>query len=86
MMSVNTQRAIIKDIQGFRGKELKTYLKSLIDTIDTMGDDDVDLRKSAFLDLKDFLDVIADTKPTKYHELDTLARDYFMEAYLKMHI
>lgn len=84
MMSVDTQRSIIKDIQGFSGDELRKFLKSLIDVV-FIGEDKESI-ECDIQDMKDCLDIITDTKPEKYHNLDTAVRDNVIDAYLKMFI
>lgn len=86
MMSQKTQESIIDDIQNFDERDCKTFLKALVDEVVHVDDKDGDLKRVSLQDVKDCIDIVVSSKPDGYWNLDTAVRDYFTNAYLKMHI
>jgi hypothetical protein len=71
MMTVNVQREIVKNISGFSESDMRTFWKYLADEAP---------------DANDMVDMIKVSDYEAYCELDTLVRDRYINAYLKMHL
>lgn len=71
MMTVNVQREIVKNISGFSESDMRTFWKYLADEAP---------------DTNDLVDMVKVRDYEAYSELDTLVRDRYINAYLKMHL
>lgn len=78
MMNVKTQEAIVNNILEFDERERKRFIKYLVDICvryngtDIIGEDDL-------------IDGINIKSVSDYWELDTVGRERYMDAFLKMH-
>lgn len=71
MLTLQTQKAIIKNIQTFDAEERKNFIIRL--TEETYNEDDL-------------IDMIKVKEMKDYEDLDTIVRDQYINAFLKMHI
>ena len=71
MLSVEVQNAIIQNIQEFDEREKRQFKMHLVEEA---------------YDDKDLVDMININKSEDYWALDTVVRDAYIDAFLKMHI